>query len=67
MNFLLDKAEHQEMPHQQLNSQANLARRQAAAVFNIENQPMRRCQMNSILQQSSANNSQTGKYACILH
>jgi len=59
MNFLLDKSEHQEMPHQQLNSQANLPRRQAAAV--MENQPMWRCQRDSILRQSSVNNSQTGK------
>lgn len=58
MNFLLDKAEHQEMPHQQLNSQGSLLQTaQAAAV--VENQPMWRCQMSTVMQQSSPNNSQT--------
>lgn len=61
MNFLLDKTEHQEMPHQQLNSQGSLLQTaQAAAV--VENQPMWRCQMSTVMQQSSPNNSQTGKH-----
>jgi len=62
MNFLLDKAEHQEIPHPRLNSYADSTRRKAADVFNMENQPMLRCQMDCILQQSSANNSQTGEH-----
>lgn len=59
MNFLLDKAEHQEVPHyQQQNAQANLLQTQAAAV--MENQPMWRPQM-AIPQQSVPDDSQTGK------
>lgn len=55
MNFLLDKDEHREMPHQQLNSQANVTQTHSATV--TETQPMWR---RRFLGQRSPINSQTG-------
>ena len=62
MNFLLDKTEHQEMPHPRVNSQGNLLQTQAVHSAAMENQSMWRCQMSTVLQQSSQNSSQTGKH-----